>query len=61
MPANHAAPRLTISGTSASVSTLLIVVGMFHSPFWAGKGGLMRGYARLPSTELSRLVSSPQM
>ncbi len=34
--ANQAAPRRTIEGTLAQVSTLLMTVGRPHSPRWAG-------------------------
>ena len=57
----HAAPRWTMGGTAASVSTLLIVVGMPNTPRSAGNGGLMRGLPRFPSIELISAVSSPQM
>jgi hypothetical protein len=35
-PANQAAPRATMSGTFASVSTLLMTVGWPHAPTCAG-------------------------
>lgn len=35
--------RLRIVGTQARVSALLTVVGQFHRPTCAGKGGLRRG------------------
>jgi hypothetical protein len=57
----QAAPRFTICGTAANVSTLLIVVGMPNRPAAAGNGGLMRGLPRLPSIEFISAVSSPQM
>src|SRR6185369_17849290 len=57
----HAAPRLMMCGTAASVSTLLIVVGMPNTPDTAGNGGLMRGLPRFPSSEFMSAVSSPQM
>src|SRR5881392_3357977 len=57
----HAGPFVTMGGTAASVSTLLIVVGRPNNPAAAGNGGLMRGFPRLPSIELIRAVSSPQM
>jgi len=46
---------------AASVSTLLIVVGMPNTPTAAGNGGLIRGLPRLPSSEFISAVSSPQM
>ena len=57
----HAAPCVMMCGTTASVSTLLIVVGIPKTPKAAGNGGLMRGLPRLPSIELMSAVSSPQM
>src|SRR5215217_5217036 len=57
----QAAPRLRMWGTAASVSTLLMVVGMPNRPATAGNGGLMRGLPRLPSIEFIIAVSSPQM
>ena len=44
-----------------SVSTLLMTVGLPNRPAWTGNGGLLRGSPRLPSIELKRAVSSPQM
>ena len=55
------APLMRMCGTAASVSTLLIVVGMPNTPATAGNGGLMRGLPRLPSSEFISAVSSPQM
>ncbi len=60
-PAYHAPPRMRMAGTAASVSTLLIVVGMPNNPATAGNGGLMRGLPRRPSIEFISAVSSPQM
>ncbi len=57
----HSAPLFRMCGTAASVSTLLIVVGLPKRPETAGKGGLMRGLPRLPSSEFISAVSSPQM
>src|SRR5215216_2191765 len=57
--AYHSAPRVITSGTLHSVSTLLTAVGHFHAPSTAGKGGLKRGCARLPSSDSSSAVSSP--
>src|SRR5215213_110421 len=61
IPLYHAAPFMMISGTAASVSTLLIVVGWPNTPDTAGNGGLMRGLPRRPSSEFMRAVSSPQI
>ena len=41
--AYQAAPRLRIGPTLAQVLTLLITVGLPHSPLTAGKGGRGRG------------------
>src|SRR5579862_4335369 len=57
----HTAPRFRMCGTATSVSTLLIVVGFANTPDTAGKGGLMRGLPRLPSSEFMSAVSSPQI
>ena len=54
-------PMRMIAGTVASVSTLLISVGPWYRPSIAGNGGFSRGLPRLPSSESSRPVSSPQM
>ena len=54
-------PISMIGGTVASVSTLLISVGPWYRPWLAGNGGLRRGLPRLPSSESSSAVSSPQM
>jgi hypothetical protein len=59
--ANASPPSSSTSGTLASVSTLLTVVGRPNSPTWTGNGGLLRGSPRLPSIELNSAVSSPQM
>ena len=45
----------------AIVSRLFTVVGHPKAPAWAGKGGLIRGSPRFPSSEFSIEVSSPQM
>ncbi len=60
-PANHSPPCLRIAGTAASVSVLLMVVGLPKSPYCAGKGGLKRGCPFLPSMDSRSAVSSPQM
>ena len=58
--ANFSAPCRMIQGTRASVSTLLISVGLPQRPDSAGNGGRSRGMPRRPSTEAIRAVSSPQ-
>ena len=40
---NHLAPFLNIVGTTAIVSTLLIIVGQPYKPIRAGKGGFNLG------------------
>src|SRR2546430_11444650 len=52
----HAGPFVTMGGTAASVSTLLIVVGIPNTPNAAGNGGLMRGFPR--DRKSTRLNSS---
>src|SRR5258708_1179018 len=58
---NASAPWLTIQGTAAKVSVLLIVVGLPYSPKLAGNGGLKRGRPFLPSSDSRSAVSSPQI
>ena len=48
-------------GRYASVSTLFTTVGSPYNPLIAGNGGFSRGSPRLPSSEFSSPVSSPQM
>ena len=50
-----------IVGTTATVSTLVTVVGHPYKPALAGKGGLSLGSPDLPSSELIKAVSSPQI
>ena len=59
--ANAAPPWRTIHGTAASVWTLLTTVGLSNRPFSVGYGGCCSGWPRLPSSALSRTVSSPSM
>jgi len=42
-PANHFPPLFNIVGTTAIVSTLLIIVGHPYNPINAGKGGFNLG------------------
>ena len=58
--AYHSPPLVIIWGTLAQVSTLLILEGFPHTPFWAGNGGLGLGIPLFPSMEFMRAVSSPQ-
>ncbi len=48
------------AGRLASVSTLLMTVGLPNRPLTAGNGGRGRGMPRLPSMLWIRAVSSPQ-
>ena len=61
MLANQSAPFSRMSGALAIDSTLFTFVGLAYTPATAGNGGLFRGSPRLPSSESSSAVSSPQM
>ncbi len=61
MLANQSAPLRMIDGVVAMDSTLFTFVGRAYTPATAGNGGLFRGSPRLPSSESSSAVSSPQM
>ena len=54
-------PSASTIGTAPRVSTLLTTVGRPNSPSSAGIGGLARTSPRLPSSDSSIEVSSPQM
>src|ERR671912_205057 len=58
-PAYHSGPFTMMLGTLQSVSTLFTAVGQPYSPTTAGNGGFRRGWARLPSRDSIRAVSSP--
>lgn len=58
---NHEAPRLIIVGQTATVSTLVTVVGQLKTPLLAGNGGFDLGFPGLPSKLSIKPVSSPQM
>ncbi len=58
--AYHSAPCSRISGRLASVSTLLMTVGLPNRPLTAGNGGRGRGMPRRPSMLWISAVSSPQ-
>ena len=58
---NQSMPSSMIGGTLAMDSTLLTTVGQAYRPATAGNGGRSRGWPRLPSSESSSAVSSPQM
>src|SRR5512143_2948569 len=55
----NSAPLLMIKGMLAQVSTLLMLVGLSHSPLTAGYGGLALGSPGLPSSDRRSAVSSP--
>src|ERR1043165_1945368 len=57
---NHAGPRITMGAMLYQVSTLLMLVGLPHSPFGGGNGGRGRGLPATPSSEAINAVSSPQ-
>jgi len=50
-----------MAGAITNVSTLLMTVGLLCRPWVTGKGGLLRGSPRLPSSASSSADSSPQM
>ena len=47
--ANHAPLLLIIVGQTATVSTLVTVVGQLNTPLLAGNGGLSLGFPGFPS------------
>ena len=59
--ANHLAPLLKIVGTTAIVSTLLIIVGHPYNPISAGNGGFNLGSPFFPSRLSNKAVSSPHI
>lgn len=58
---NQLAPRLMIVGQTATVSTLVTVVGQLNTPELAGNGGFNLGLPGFPSRDSIRPVSSPQI
>ncbi len=58
---NQEAPLRMMVGQTATVSTLVTVVGQLKTPLLAGKGGFSLGFPGLPSMDSIRPVSSPQM
>ncbi len=58
--ANCAAPCRSMCGRLASVSTLLMTVGLPNNPLVDGKGGRIRGKPRYFLIEAISAVSSPQ-
>lgn len=59
--ANQEEPRRRIVGATATVSTLVTVVGQPNNPMSAGKGGFNLGFPCFPSRLSIKAVSSPQM
>lgn len=47
--ANHEAPLLIMVGQTATVSTLVTVVGQLKTPLFAGNGGFNLGFPGFPS------------
>lgn len=50
-----------LTGETATVSTLVTVVGHPNTPTSAGNGGFSLGFPCLPSSDSIRAVSSPQI
>lgn len=59
--ANQSLPLRRMVGTSATVSTLVTVVGQPYRPTIAGNGGFILGLPCLPSRDSIKAVSSPQI
>mmetsp|Transcript_14050 Transcript_14050/g.39933 ORF Transcript_14050/g.39933 Transcript_14050/m.39933 type:complete len:211 (-) Transcript_14050:505-1137(-) len=59
--ANQSPPRRMMVGATATVSTLVTVVGQPYNPTFAGNGGFKRGFPVFPSRLSISAVSSPQM
>src|SRR3974390_2967965 len=57
---HHAGPLVTRGVMLYQVLTLLMLLVLLQSPFWAGKGGRGRGRPASPSNEAISAVSSPQ-
>lgn len=58
---NQEAPLLMMVGHTATVSTLVTVVGQLKTPLLAGNGGFNLGFPGFPSKLSIKPVSSPQM
>lgn len=58
---NQLAPLLMIVGQTATVYTLVTVVGQLNTPELAGNGGFNLGFPGLPSNDSIRPVYSPQI
>ncbi|KYN19836.1 hypothetical protein ALC57_07882 [Trachymyrmex cornetzi] len=52
---------VTLTGATATVSTLVTVVGHPNTPTSAGNGGFSLGFPCFPSIDSMRAVSSPQI
>ena len=61
MSQNQEAPRRMMVGQTATVSTLVTVVGQLKTPLLAGNGGFNLGFPGFPSRLSISPVSSPQM
>ena len=57
--ANHSGPLRRMVGATATVSTLVTVVGQPYRPTLAGNGGFSLGFPCLPSKLSMSAVSSP--
>lgn len=57
--ANHSGPRRRMVGATATVSTLVTVVGQPYRPTLAGNGGFSLGFPCFPSKLSMSAVSSP--
>lgn len=58
---NQEAPLLIIVGQTATVSTLVTVVGQLKTPLFAGNGGLRRGFPGFPYKLSIKPVYSPHI
>lgn len=58
---NHEPPRRMMVGQTATVSTLVTVVGQLNTPLLAGNGGFSLGLPGFPSIDSIKPVSSPQI
>lgn len=58
---NQEAPRRMMVGQTATVSTLVTVVGQLKTPELAGKGGFSLGLPGFPSSDSINPVYSPQI
>lgn len=58
-PANQLAPRRRMVGDTATVSTLVTVVGQPNTPTLAGKGGFRRGFPWRPCSRKEKEQKIP--